>query len=173
LNEIVWPATGSRKKMAPPNREQRLTLSLLDRLLAGAHDSLQPDQSLRAVKLGVLRDLQNLLNTRWRCESWPPNLDQLEQSLVNYGIPDFTGVRFTTAQDREDLRTVIEDVIRRYEPRFVEVHVSLQTDGLDVLDRTLRFRIDALLQAIPRPAPITFETTVEPTTGDVEVRNTD
>ena len=49
------------------------------------------NQVLRELKQSVRRDLENLLNTRVRCVPLPPELKELKQSLVNYGIPDLTG----------------------------------------------------------------------------------
>ena len=63
----------------------------------------------------------------------------------------------------------MEDAIRRFEPRFAGVRVSL-LDARDTLDATLRLRIDALLRAEPAPEPISFDTLVDATTADVVVR---
>lgn len=66
------------------------------------------------------RDLENLLNTRQRCRGWPEGCDELSLSTVNYGIPDLTGADLASAERREEFRATIEDVIRRFEPRFVQ-----------------------------------------------------
>jgi len=159
--------------MPPIDRDQQLTPSLLDRLLddepGNQREAVkQRHQVLREMKLSVRRDLENLLNTRWRCVAWPPNLDELETSLVNYGIPDFTGIRFASANTQDELRSILEAVIRRFEPRFSQVRVKLITNA-DSLDRTLRFRIDAMLHAEPVVEPVVFDTTLKTSTGDFEV----
>ncbi|HAA50918.1 MAG TPA: type VI secretion system baseplate subunit TssE [Planctomycetaceae bacterium] len=159
--------------MPPIDRDQQLTPSLLDRLLddepGNQREAVkQRHQVLREMKLSVRRDLENLLNTRWRCVSWPPNLEELETSLVNYGIPDFTGIRFASANTQDELRSILEAVIRRFEPRFSKVRVELITNA-DSLDRTLRFRIDAMLHAEPVVEPVVFDTTLKTSTGDFEV----
>ena len=125
-------------------------------------------QILRELKQSVRRDLENLLNTRWRCVSWPPNLDELELSLVNYGIPDFTGANMGALSERERLRRILEQIVRKFEPRFKTVKVTL-LDNSDEADRTLRFRIDALLYAEPAPEPVVFDSQLEPTTNDFTV----
>ena len=38
------------------------------------------------------------------------------------------------------------------------------------LDRTLRFRINGLLRAEPAPEPVTFDSALQPATGNVEVK---
>ena len=159
--------------MPPIDRDQQLPPSLLDRLLddepGNQREAVkQRHQVLREMKLSVRRDLENLLNTRWRCVSWPPNLEELETSLVNYGIPDFTGIRFASANTQDELRSILEAVIRRFEPRFSKVRVELITNA-DSLDRTLRFRIDAMLHAEPVVEPVVFDTMLKTSTGDFEV----
>jgi type VI secretion system protein ImpF len=155
-------------------QRQSLVPSVLDRLLDEEPDRRQDDpkshhQVLRELKLSVRRDLENLLNTRWRPASWPPKLDELDLSLVNYGIPDFTGASMSGPDEREELRRVIERIIRNFEPRFKTVTVTL-LENTASLDRTLHFRIDALLFAEPAPEPVVFDSQLEPVTGNVEVK---
>ena len=72
-------------------------------------------------------------------------------------------------QEREELRLVIERVIRRFEPRLRKLNVKLM-ENADSLDRTLRFRIDAELYAEPEPVPVVFDSRLEPGTGDFQVK---
>lgn len=148
---------------------QPLDLSVLDRL--AEDDSIGRRNSVAVLddlKQAVRRDLENLLNTRWRCTIWPPDLTELETSLVNYGIPDFTGANLGSAADREEFRYILERVIKRFEPRFTSVQVELQ-ENADRLDRTMRFRIVAMLRARPNPEPVAFNTAVEPSSASVTV----
>lgn len=149
--------------------------SVLDRLLDDAPGvSTEPapaaHQSIRAMQRAVRRDLEALLNTRYRCVSAPAGLKELETSLVSYGLPDLTGHDLATAGARTQLARTMESTIRRFEPRFKSVRVSL-LDNAEPLDRTLRFRIDAVLYAEPLPAPVVFDSTVEPVTGSVTVKD--
>jgi len=129
------------------------------------------NQVLRELKRSLRRDLENLLNTRWRCTTWPQNLEELELSLVNYGIPDITAADLGSARNRTEFRRVVETVIRQFEPRFKSVKVEM-LDNVETLDRTLRFRIDALLYAEPAPEPVVFDSALQPATGNVEVKGT-
>jgi type VI secretion system protein ImpF len=154
--------------------DQPLVPSVLDRLLDDEpgvrRDPAQTrNQVLRELKQSVRRDLEHLLNTRRRPLPWPATLTDLEDSLVNYGIPDVTGRELTTDDDRERLRALIEAVIRRWEPRFQTVRVHL-LDAAETSDRALSFRIDALLYATPAPEPVVFDSALEPATGAIEVR---
>jgi type VI secretion system protein ImpF len=147
---------------------------VLDRLLDESPEVTREtpksrNQVLRELKQSVRRDLENLLNTRWSPSVWPENYTELERSLVNYGIPDITSQHLASGEGRELLRRIIETAIRRYEPRFKRVHVEM-LDNAEPLDRTLRFRIDALMHAEPAPEPVVFDSALEPSTGNVEVR---
>ena len=51
-------------------------------------------QVLREVKQSIRRDLENLLNTRRQPRPLPPGLEELEASLVSYGVPDVSGSGF-------------------------------------------------------------------------------
>src|SRR5262249_23124299 len=126
-------------------------------------------QILRELKEAVRRDLEDLLNTRQRWLSWPAHLEELKHSLVNYGIPDFTGAGMGAAKDLPDVAKAVRAVTQQQEPRFKRVRVTLR-DNAEPLDRTLRFRIDALLQVDPAPEPVVFDSTLKPGTGSFEVK---
>jgi type VI secretion system protein ImpF len=154
--------------------DQPLVPSLLDRLLdddpAATRDAPRArSQVLSELKQSVRRDLENLLNSRWRCEALPDDQDELPLSLVNYGIPDITGASLGSAANREQFRQVIERVIRHFEPRFQQVTVEM-LENAEPLDRALRFRIEALLYAEPAPEPVVFDSALQPATGNVEVK---
>ncbi len=70
---------------------------------------------------------------------------------------------------RDRLRAQIEQTIRRFEPRLAQVRVVL-IDGDNTQDATLRLRIEALLRVEPAPEPIVFDTLVDPTTAEVQVK---
>lgn len=159
--------------MARQRNERPPVLSVLDRLLdndpENSREAAVPShQLLRELKQSVRRDLENLLNTRVRQLTWEPHLEELKQSLVNYGLPDFTGATLGSAKDREDFCRYIQTVIAQYEPRLKNVTVVPITSA-EPLDRTFRFRVDAMLRMEPAPEPIVFDSNVEPTTGNVVV----
>jgi len=150
-----------------------LVSSLLDRLLdrePGNNREVPRSrhQVLRELKSAVRRDLENLLNTRLRFVTWPSHLTELERSLVNYGIPDVAAASLGNARHREAFRRTLEEVIRRFEPRFKTVSITL-LEPEELADRMLKFRIDALLEVQPAPEPVVFHSAVEPATGDVSI----
>ena len=152
---------------------QALTPSLLDRLLDDAPDVSREvpksrSQLVADLKRAIRRDLENLLNTCCRASGWPPELKELENSLVNYGLPDYTGTHLGSAEDPTRLIAVIEESIRRFEPRLTSVRVE-PVKNAQALDRTLRFRIDAYLALDPSDERVAFHSALEPTTGAFQV----
>ena len=129
-------------------------------------------QTMREIRESVMRDLENLLNTRWRCKSWPPQLKELDASLINYGIPDFSSIDLSSDMDRHSLREAIEVAIRTYETRFVSVAVEVPKRR-KTGDRTLHFIIRAELHATPAPEPIVFDSKLEPSEQLFRVKRKD
>ena len=159
--------------MARIRDDDQLLPSLYDRLID--HDPSSREESpqsrsqiLFEMKQSVRRDLQNLLNTRWRCVNWPPDYEQLELSLINYGIPDFSGVNMGGPDAQKRLIEIVERAIEFFEPRFLRFSLIASTNKHD-FDRTLRFKIDGLLKAEPSPEPVTYDTTMDVSSAQFEV----
>jgi type VI secretion system protein ImpF len=160
--------------MARVRADQPLVPSVLDRLLdnepeVSRESPRNHNQVLADLKVAVGRDLENLLNTRSRCLTWPPHLEELSRSLVNYGIPDITGADLGPAKGREEFGRTLQSLLRQAEPRFKNVRVQVLTNA-DPLDRTLHFRIDAVLHADPAPEPVAFDSSLKAGTGVFEVK---
>ena len=154
-------------------RARRAQLPLLDRLVDSdpsqqADSPLSSSAAMDVVRLSICNDLEELLNTRRRWRSWDPHLAQLDRSLAGFGLPDFASGAFNEPRRREELRTLIETCIRRFEPRIVSLKVTL-AETTDKVSGTLRLRIDALLHAEPAPEPIAFDTVVDLLTKNVTV----
>ena len=153
---------------------RRPLLSLLDRLIDEAPDQprdppLTTAEATEALRRSTRRDLQALLNTRRRWRSWPPDLTELAQSSVGYGLSDFSTGALADDAHRTRLCAGIEETIRRFEPRFASVKVT-EMPRRDALDMRLRLRIEALLHAEPAPEPIAFEGTVHAATAEVTLQ---
>jgi type VI secretion system protein ImpF len=138
-------------------------LSVLDRLLQG--DSSDTDnnvqRAIRTVRESVRRDLELLLNTRPRCQSWPSELVDVGTSIVSFGLPDLQTRAVATPGQREAFRADLEAIIRRYEPRFRDLSVEL-VDNPNPLDRTLRFRIHAVLTMDADSEVVVYDTLLDP-----------
>lgn len=158
----------------PRSSSQPPVLSILDRL-SDDEPGVTRDpptgraQVVRRLRRSVRRDLEDLLNTRIRLVVLPAGQAELEGSLVRYGLPDITGVSFGSDRARAELGRAIEATIRRFEPRLRSVRVRALGQG-EPLDRTLRFRIDAMLVVEPDTEPVVFDSTLSPTTGAVQIQ---
>ncbi|PQO36200.1 type VI secretion system baseplate subunit TssE [Bremerella cremea] len=163
--------------MSKGSDEEPLMPSVFDRLIDNEPFNSNEiphsqTQTMREIREAVIRDLENLLNTRWRCQSWPPQLNELSDSLVNYGIPDFSSVDMSSDLDRNSLREAIEFAIRTYETRFVSVSVEMPSNR-NSEDRSLHFIIRAELHATPAPEPIVFDSKLEPSDHLFHVKRKD
>lgn len=167
----------SNRRDAGRGEAHRAQLPLLDRLIDDAPDTerdppLSAAEAMGALRRGVRRDIEALLNARRRWRSWPSGYGELRVSPLAFGIPDFTVGGITDARDRARLCAQIEETIRQFEPRFVSVRVFVNEKS-DQLDANLRLRIEALLHAEPAPEPIAFDTTIDPSTANATVRSRD
>ena len=138
-------------------RNVRLQMNLLDRLAAD-HNA---KATVTTIRQSVRRDLEALLNTR---RSWlvlPPELRELKQSVLGYGLPDFTVMDLGTEEARQWLCEEVRQTIVRFEPRLTRIEVIAE-EGDTLLDRTMRLRIDAILLVDPVPEPVAFRSDLEP-----------
>ena len=162
----------------PEPKGQPLLPSLLDRLYdedpSAPHDviPLRPQDAVRQVlnrvKKSLHRDLEALLNTRVRNVTWEPHLTNLEGSLLDYGLPDFTHITLAGPEDRRIFCDQIASIIRTHEPRLIKVDVKGIGNDAPV-DRTFRFRIHAELNVDPEPEPIRFDSVVTQGTGSIRL----
>jgi type VI secretion system protein ImpF len=150
--------------MALDDETLRAQLSVLDRLLDERPDEtrerpLTPAQTMTRLREAVRRDLEALLNTRERCRGWPDILEEIDDSVVAYGLPDFS-VLSLQGRWRENLRRRVLETIRRFEPRLSQIDVRFEEQG-EGLERVARFRIEALMHADPAPEPVAFNTQID------------
>lgn len=161
--------------MARPKVTQALTPSILDRLLdydpsRKVEAAISRNQVIKELRESVRRDLEFLLNTRKRCVEDISQWDELEYTVLNYGIPDATGVNIGAEDAREEFAKIIEKTVIKYEPRFKSVTITVMNDA-NSIDRTFRFRIDALLKVEPAVKPVVFDSSLEPVTRSFNVRD--
>jgi len=153
-----------------------VTLSVLDRLTDNDPKSpsgeapLSRAESVRALKQGVRRDLEWLLNTRRNPDD--PGLSRLEteNSVYNYGLPDFSAYSIANPKDQTKLVKALQAAVKTFEPRLANVRIlplEITSTGL----RTLRIRIEGLLLMDPAPEHISFDTMLQLTTGDFRIRD--
>ena len=159
--------------MARPAAHQKLVVSILDRLIDGEPGGLpssqvEPSRDLALIKASVKRDLEWLLNSKQPLFDPPGDLRHIRRSLLTFGLPDFTMTSLNSTKDQDVLRRAIEETVRRFEPRLADVTVRLEA-GRE-FDRSLRFRIDGMLQFDPEPEPVTFDSVLQLNTRDFVVQ---
>src|SRR5579871_5721665 len=165
-----------------------VTLSVLDRLMdddprarTDDYSTVEPESALgksrrpiereksrRELRAGVRRDLEWLLNTRRIPDDPGASLAETENSLYNYGLPDFSTYAIGTQKDQTKLVRALQAAVKVFEPRLANVKViplEINPKGL----RTMRIRIEGLLMMDPAPEHISFDTTLKLTTGDFSV----
>jgi len=160
--------------MARARTDQPVLPSLLDRLI-----DEDPRQTLEVVKpFGVLlkeikanirRDLENLLNTRIYRQQSIDSYSELDKSVVNYGLPDFSRLQFGSEEHCQQFRWLVQATIAKYEPRFQRVQVDINSIGED-FERTLYLKISAVLMVEPDPVPLIFDSRVRTVDRAVSLR---
>ena len=159
--------------MSRINKKKKLRPSILDRLMdndPGNNFDVDMDQhqKLKQLRNSVRRDLENLLNTRFRIIEPSDDLTELKRSLLNYGLPDLATVNVSDKTKQKEFIDHLESILIDFEPRFKTVKVNYMENS-DSLDRSLRFRIDATLYADPSPEVVIFDSILEPVTRTVNV----
>jgi type VI secretion system protein ImpF len=160
--------------MPRPETDINVTPSLIDRLidLDPGNSSDPPStrsQSVRQLKLALRRDLEWLLNTRRIPDEAAEAYVQVSHSLYHYGLPDVTSLALNSPRDKSRLLRMIELTLADFEPRLTSVRVRAVDDG-NGAPRVLRFQIEALLKMDPAPEQIFFDTILQLSTGDCQVK---
>ena len=159
------------RKSANPSFLNRV---LLEEAYAGEihrmrrHDMLPV--SVRDLKRCVSRDIEMLLNTRRELlGDAGPQYKEIPDSLLVYGLPDFTGYSLMSLAHRKLIRKAVEEALTKFEPRLKGVRVTLE--ARQPYDAAMRFRIDALLRVdAEAPEPVTFDASLHLTTSQYTVR---
>lgn len=154
--------------------ERSAKLSVLDRLIDAdpkrtAEAAPTPSQSLRELKASLRRDIEWLLNTRQTPQEVSPGSEELQRSLHVYGLPDICSLSLHSNQDYHRLVRAMETALSTFEPRLRGIRVTL-APAADPTTRVLRFQIEGMLRLEPVPEHVTFDTVLELTSGEYEVK---
>jgi len=143
--------------------EVEVTPSMLDRLTDLEPDSTKERQlssweEMRRVKESLCRDLADLLNTRRAEQDFDSAYEQATNSLLSFGITDFTSYNLKSEVEQERVRRSIERVIRQFEPRLSRVTVLMEKP--DPVRSLLRFQVEATLETDLAAEAILFDLTL-------------
>ncbi|MCG8425784.1 MAG: type VI secretion system baseplate subunit TssE [Chromatiales bacterium] len=115
-------------------------------------------QQYRTYKLGVIRDLEQMLNSKCNLSY---NGEALKGDIMfTYGVDDFTHINISALSGRDKLRQKIIDAIRENEPRLQDINVVIH-DNIDDGNR-LNFRIEAKLCIYADSDPFVLNASFEP-----------
>ncbi len=163
--------------MAEPSCSGRLQPSLLDRLTDDDPQHQAEPAEARVLSKGqlraaVLRDLTWLMNsTRLDAseslEAWP----EVERSVLNYGLPAFSG-ETASMLDVKGLERAIREAILRFEPRILADGLEVQAIAQDSVlgwHNVVSVRISGQIWAQPVPLEMMLRTEVDLETGQVSL----
>ena len=164
--------------MAEVQTQDRLQPALLDRLIDDEPQARveSPDKrvfTLSRLRESVLRDINWLFNTTQMAGSGElENYPLVASSVVNYGIPAFSGTTATSV----DLRTVeiaLRQAIIDFEPRLLADSVRVRARRLQDDEHhhnRLSFDIECRLWAQPAPIALLLHTDVDLESGQNAVK---
>ncbi len=161
--------------MARWEPEQTVSQSLLERLIDRdpKNQAQEPpptrSQSVRQLKASVRRDLEGLLNSRRNPEPAGVEYQELERSLYNFGLPDLTSLNWQSSRDRQKLCRMLEQTLSVFEPRLRRAKV-VAVESAASTQHILRFQIEGMLDMDPAPEHISFDTVLQLTSGEYQVK---
>lgn len=165
--------------MAELTPTERLQPCLLDRLTDDEPGSASESRdkrvfSSRMMRQAVLRDLSWLLNTAQRIGPEDrENTPEAYTSVLNYGVPDLTGIT-AGGLDIVSLEKTIMRAVRAFEPRIMpgSLRITAAINENEMSGNALVFEVRGDLWAQPIPEPLYLKTEVDLETGQFAVEDT-
>jgi type VI secretion system protein ImpF len=162
--------------MAELTPQERLQPSLLDRLTDDDPSSREESRDGRVISAArlrecVMRDLSWLLNCVHAQADRPfDGYPQVATSVLNYGIPDLTGIAMNGV-DLSRLERDIRCALLAFEPRLLPdtLQVRVRGDGQRMDRKSLVFDIQSEMWAQPLPLNLYLKTEVDLETGHLDV----
>jgi type VI secretion system protein ImpF len=160
--------------LAELTQKELLQPALLDRLADDEPtDKVESREqrvlSFRKLKQSVIRDLQWLLNAgRLETTQDLSIYPYVRQSVLNFGIPDFTGMAASNA-DRTTLERALRQAIVDFEPRILKNTLKVRAQAA-AEHNTLVFEVEGELWAQPLPERLYLKTILDLELGSVEVK---
>jgi type VI secretion system protein ImpF len=160
--------------MARWEPEQTVTQSVLERLIdrdpkAGSESAPTRAQSVRLLRASVRRDLEWLLNTRRTPAPADQTYPEVARSVYNYGLPDLNALNWESSRDRARLARAVQESLNVFEPRLRGIKV-VPLEPVAGAPHIMRFQIEGLLEMDPAPELIVFDTTLQLSSGEYQVK---
>jgi type VI secretion system protein ImpF len=149
-----------------------VTLTVLDRLIdeepkTRVEAPLTYSKSLAKLKVGLRRDLENLLNSRQNPEGVPESCVETAKSVHMYGFPDVSSLPANFLYDQNRLVSLLQETLSTFEPRLEGIKVTL-VPATDT-SRVVRFVIEGMLMIDPTPEHVVYDAALELTSGSYQV----
>jgi type VI secretion system protein ImpF len=147
---------------------------LFDRLVDTGTVVQTDERRLRALDRGELLDsvqheLSVLLNTRVSLSA--DELDTEQRTTINYGIPDLAYFSSQDINGWQDLAEALRAAIAAYEPRLLEVTVTIQS--VSVKDGKVVSAVRGRLKAGHVDEPVAFPLSIDPGVASMEAKEVD
>lgn len=146
-------------------REEMSLPSLLWRIDEAEQSRQGKGASVSIYRADVMRNLRWLLNASAHREGsmiW--DLPQASESVLNFGIPPYSG-RFGTSFDADDLGRAIKSAIIRFEPRILADSLVVEAVDDEVEGNRIGYRISGSIWSQPVPERFTMETSIDTASG--------
>lgn len=162
--------------MADVRKQDQLYPSLLDRLVDDEPEKKTEPKDKRGIsqaklREAVLRDLNWLFNssnlsTVQDLDSYP----EVINSVLNYGMPDFTG-HTISGVDLPEIERLLRQAICDFEPRILHrsIKIRLNADEQQMNHNALSFDIEGELWAQPVPLHVYLKTELDLDVGEIKV----
>ncbi|HEY4328619.1 MAG TPA: type VI secretion system baseplate subunit TssE [Phycisphaerae bacterium] len=164
--------------MAELNPRDRLQPFLLDRLTDDTPGQIKESRDKNAMtpqqlKVALMRDLGWLLNTPAPvAEDGIGEFTQVVTSVINFGIPDLTGITASGVSGTSLERNVLK-AIQTFEPRIEKRSISVRmlSDEEAGTPNTLGLEIRGEVIANPLPESLYIKTEVDLETGQFALKD--
>ncbi len=114
---------------------------------------LSVDETVESLR----RELERLLNTR--SPTPPEELEERAWTVLDWGLPDYSGWYTRSAPSQARLARLVEATIRAFEPRMIDPKVAVE--HREGSDRTLIVRIEGSIRIGTLLEPVSFPLTLE------------
>jgi len=159
---------------ANPKLIKNVQQGILDRLI-----DLEPDkrfeapmsraESVRQLRLSVKRDLEWLLNSTRMPIEVPESCEEVEKSVLFYGLPDIASLSIQNSSAQTGLQRSLEKAIETFEPRLSKARVTAR-GKYRATNQSVTFHVEAILLMDPVPERFSFDTVLELSKGAYTVK---
>ncbi|OKY76365.1 MAG: hypothetical protein BM485_03760 [Desulfobulbaceae bacterium DB1] len=145
--------------------QDNLHASILDRLIdhepeLSSETAQSRSTGFREIREAVIRDIENLLNTKRSILPVSAAFPEVEKSLFTFGVADYSADSPNSSYFRKKLLKDLRNTLARFEPRLRNVTVRVDPSSDNA--QGLGFRISGVLVVDPIAEPVIFDTYFDP-----------